>query len=361
MKHKLFLEDIENIVLKSKSKVILDKRESGMDEYEILYDYICERINLGELYPVKRSGLNGKRPPLYKAYWEVEEEKDSSEFEEELNFRLSPKINNGYYKKHTDQYKKDRDAIIKLNDFLINNNDRLKKAESVNERSFEIWNYEKFIKGERDNKDKNENRGRGKKILSNVGIKLSELNIYETPEPFVSYTYDRTVPQNVLIIENKDTFYTIRKYMQETGKNEILGKKFGTVIYGAGKKVKSSFKDFQYTAEKYLADKQNNFYYFGDLDYEGIGIYEGLYKVFREKNIIEPFKDAYIKMYEKAEMIGLCNLPITKENQNRNIDYIFSDYFDSEVWNKFEKILRMEKYIPQEIINVWDLDNNFYQ
>lgn len=85
----------------------------------------------------------------------------------------------------------------------------------------------------------------------------------------MSYIYDRTAPQNVLIIENKDTFYTVRKYMQETGKNEILGKKIGTVIFGSGKKAVSSFRDFEFTAEKYLADSKNRFFYFGDMDYEG--------------------------------------------------------------------------------------------
>lgn len=39
---------------------------------------------------------------------------------------------------------------------------KLEKAESVNERSFEIWNDEKFIKGDSENKSKNENGGRGK-------------------------------------------------------------------------------------------------------------------------------------------------------------------------------------------------------
>ena len=164
-----------------------------------------------------------------------------------------------------------------------------------------------MIKGDSENKSKNENRGRGKRILKNLGLDFSDLNVYETPEPFVSYTFDRLVPQNVLIIENKDTFYTIRKYMQDTGKNVILGEKFGTIIYGSGKKVIASFRDFEYTAEKYLAHRKNKFLYFGDMDYEGIGIYEKLVEIFKEKStegiiaekmMVEPFKEAYIRMLE---------------------------------------------------------------
>ena len=133
--------------------------------------------------------------------------------------------------------------MLELNQYLKNKKKTLQFKVSVNERSFEIWGDEKFIKGGNENrgKNKNEGRGQGKRILKNLGIELSDLNVYETPEPFVSYIYDRTAPQNVLIIENKDTFYTVRKYMQETGKNEILGEKFGTLIFGSGKKVIASF------------------------------------------------------------------------------------------------------------------------
>lgn len=358
MKHKISLEKIENIILKSKEKSILEKFTAGVDSYKILCDYIAEKSKTGEFVPIKNSGLNGKNPPLYNVYWQIEEEKESNEFDDELNFKLSPKLSMEYYKKHIEQYRKDRDAILKLSEFLKNDSDKLIRSESVNERSFEIWGDEKFIKGGNGNrgKNKNEGRGQGKRILKNLGIKLSDINVYETPEPFVSYIFDRTVPQNVLIIENKDTFYTIRKYMQETGNNEILGKKFGTLIFGSGKKVIASFKDFRYTAERYLADGRNHFLYFGDMDYEGIGIYENLAEVFKEKTQLEPFKEAYVRMYEKAEKIGFDKLPVTKEKQNRNIGHIFSDFFGKEIWERFEKLLMTEKYIPQEIINVWDMD-----
>lgn len=55
-------------------------------------------MDSGEFVPIKRSGLNGKRPPLYNVYWKIEEEKDSSGFDDELNFKLSAKISTEYYK-----------------------------------------------------------------------------------------------------------------------------------------------------------------------------------------------------------------------------------------------------------------------
>ena len=173
MKHKISLEQIEKFISKSKDKAIAEKFTAGIDSYKILCDYISEKMELGEFVPIKSSGSNGKRPSLYNAYWQIEEEKDNREFDDELNFKLSAKISTEYYKKHTEQYKKDRNAVLKLSEFLKNDSEKqkLEKAESVNERSFEIWNDEKVIKGDSENKRKNENRGRGKRILKNHGRK----------------------------------------------------------------------------------------------------------------------------------------------------------------------------------------------
>ena len=101
------------------------------------------------------------------------------------------------------------------------------------------------------------------------------------------------------------------------------------------------------------------------MDYEGIGIYEKLVEIFKEKStegiiaekmMVEPFKEAYIRMYEKAERVGMDRLPVTKEKQNRNIGQVFASYFESEMWENFENLLLTEKYIPQEIINIWDFE-----
>ena len=89
----------------------------------------------------------------------------------------------------------------------------------------------------------------------------------------------------------------------------------------------------------------NNFYYFGDLDYEGIGIYESLTTYFK----CEPFVIAYEVMLKKGENISL---PVTKEKQNRNITEVFFNYFDDS--SKMIEILESERYIPQEILTIED-------
>ena len=95
-----------------------------------------------------------------------------------------------------------------------------------------------------------------------------------------------------------------------------------------------------------MAEPGNNLYYFGDLDYEGIGIYEKLAETFRERWEILPFVPAYVKMIEKAG--GAAALPDT------NITGYFFSYFTEGQVTKMNEVLGQGKYIPQEILNISD-------
>ena len=120
-----------------------------------------------------------------------------------------------------------------------------------------------------------------------------------------------------------------------------------------GKRIRQSFRDFEICVEPYMKEKANTIYYFGDLDYEGIGIYEGLAEMFQGMWEIVPFCPAYEKMLEKAK--EAVRLPETSEGQNRNISGKFFSYFDEEVQSRMLEILTGDVYIPQEIINITDL------
>ena len=90
---------------------------------------------------------------------------------------------------------------------------------------------------------------------------------------------------------------------------------------------------------------KNTIYYFGDLDYEGIGIYENLAEKFRSRWKILPFVPAYQAITE---------LPETKEHQNRNISTQFFSSFDEIMFKKMEAVLKKDRYIPQKILNTAD-------
>lgn len=397
------------------------QKESRTDSYPEQYRYICNRIESGKIMPVKSSPLNGKKPALHTSYWLAEETPDYGEEIEELQFRTVSAIGTDYYLKHPDVYREERKWVRLLNRFFLEQGEAGGEKwpyVSLNERSFQIWGREKFLQ-----------REQGRKILVHCGVSMEELRVYQTTEPLAYYSCTRRVPQTVLILENKDTFYTMRRWLMggdETdsmepgerqtesaqsarfstlsgtedkrvklslsgwenrpgelalsgrgyktadfslsgeigGKEEnvsavaspgkIFGREIGTVIYGAGKGILRSFEDFRFCVEPHVNHPDNEILYFGDLDYEGIGIYERLAALFSEGKEIKPFVQAYEKMIEKAREYGRDFLPEMSENQNHSLSGLFFRYFSDETKETMRKLLETGKYIPQEIVTITD-------
>ena len=302
-------------------KILLEKLLDNCkeQEYQKQYEYIINLLEEKKIKPVKASRLNGKSPALYREYWLLEETKDYSNFIEELRYQIIPDISVDYYLRHLESYEADREWVLQLNKYLKERKETLQFKVSANERSFEIWGREKFL-----------SKGQGRRILKRCGLEMSFFNIYETTEPLAYYSRTRNVPQNL----------------------PILGIKIDTLIYGAGKGIFRSFEDFDLCVEPYMKAAGNQIYYFGDLDYEGIGIYENLSADFGEKWNIVPFEAGYRKMLSKAK--GVDSIPETKEGQNRNIKDIFFSYFSTEQVKRMKEILEKGYYIPQEILNISD-------
>ena len=325
------------------------EKKYKVSDYNELVNKVNFLISKGKLRPVKADGINGKTPALYVSYREIEESKDYSKLEEELKFRILPPIKTDYYLSHLAQYEKERREVLQLNDFFsCHSGDTHLSLVSANERSFEIWQREKFLL-----------QGGGRTLLKHCGIKKEALCLYETSEPLAYYTRSRRVPQNILILENKDPFYGMRRYISTCGNNEILGMEFDTLIYGAGKGILRSFMDYRMAVEPYMTDSKNRLFYFGDLDHEGIGIYEGLAEKFLKDAKIELFVPAYLAMIKKAErmaegrdLVGF--LPLSKEGQVQKMTGTFESFFDRDTMGKISYILENGRYIPQEILNEGD-------
>ncbi len=339
---KIFI--VESVGRTHMKRIHLDDIESQykLKSYQDLYQKVLSLIETETIKPVKASGTNGKKPALYKEYWIIEAQEDNSSYIEELSYLYVPAISTDYYLHHLKQYREDRPWVLLLNQYLKTNRKDLQIPQSMNERSFAIWHREKFLKEEQ-----------GKKILKRCGITLDMLNLYETSEPLAYYVHTRVIPQNMLIIENKDTFYSMRRRLL-SGEDEIAGIPIGTLIYGAGKGIIRSFGDFSLCAEPYMRAKENAIYYFGDLDYEGILIYENLASLFSKECEIKPFCLAYLEMLKKAKQIGEEQLPFMKEGQNQNIGTLFWNYFEREKSDKMQQLLQAGRYIPQEILTLED-------
>lgn len=367
--------------------------ESKTDNYSEQYQYVCGLLERNRIKEVKSSPLNGKTPALHQSYWIVEAAPDYGRQMEELKFEMVPTIRTDYYLAHMDVYLAEEKWVKLLNSFFLEYGGRRLEPVSLNERSFQIWGREKFL-----------GREQGKKILAHCGVALKDLCVYDTTEPLAYYSVSRKVPQGILILENKDTFYSMRRFLLG-GAERIMGEEIGTVVYGGGKGILRSFADFGFCVEPHIKDARNQILYFGDLDYEGVGIYERLERIFgmgQNRGVskvesgesgerkaggsesgtgesdenrssgnevgtdesggkevrtprIKPFVAAYEKMLGKAKKRGMDFLPETSENQNRNISGRFFSYFPEETRVEMERILEAGKYIPQEIITITDL------
>nr|WP_298844959.1 Wadjet anti-phage system protein JetD domain-containing protein [uncultured Clostridium sp.] len=314
---------------------------NDIQEYFKLYDYkdlmnfISVEKQQGRISEVKSSKTNGMNPPLYNKYKLLPLKEDNKNYIEEINYLLYFSFSKNYYLNNINKYKEDRTYINDLTSYFRENKLKLEIPMSINERSYDIWGEEKFLKD-----------GGGKSILKNLGIIIEELNIYRTPEPFVYFSSNKSIHQRVLILENKDTWYTLRKLMLE-GENMFIGEKIDTIIYGAGKGIEKSLEDFETTVPEYLRIPIELLYW-GDIDYEGIGIYERVKERYSDLLNIKLFKEAYSLMLKLSKNKTLA---VTKDKQNKNIKDEFFNELTSENIEEINHILSKKLYIPQEIVN----------
>lgn len=311
----------------------------GISDY-VDFAHVVKSLLQSDVIKGMGCSFNGRKPNLHSKYRIIKEEVDYSDSIYEIDYMLSPKIDKSYLRKNIKYYEENRNDILKVNSFILNNSDRLKTPVSINERSFQVFGKEKQLR-------------KSKTLIKNLGLTEEFFNYYETSEPIAYYSLDKKTPQNILIIENKDTFYTIRKYMKEVSGN-VLGLDISTVVYGGGKSKIPSLSEFKYYTEDYISDKENTFYYFGDIDYEGLVIYESYRAKTSEQIDLKPFTSAYEYIVDKC-IDNIEDLPITKEGQNRNIGEAFFESFYELYVDRIKSILEKDKYIPQEALNYEDL------
>lgn len=333
----------KDIRVLGKKKITLSEIEKfyAMEDYTKLYDTINKLVDDGIIAVVKSSNLNGKRPALRTAYRVLPIVEDNTELINELRYTMDMKLDTSYYLKNIASYKADRAEVMKLNAYFLHHGHKLNNRVSINERSFEIWGREKFL-----------SREGGIKILKNLGLSEEYLNYYGTSVPLAYYSHSKKTPQKILILENKDTFFSMRKHLLE-GNNAIFGTEIATLVYGGGKNIFKSFEDFGISVEPYIANADNAILYLGDLDYEGIYIYEWLKKEIGDAYALQPFIEGYTTMIDKYTGMDMP-LPKTKVGQNRNISELFLREFNEEYRKVIVDILQRDDYIPQEILNIGD-------
>jgi len=319
-------------------------------DYEEYYHIVIELVSNNMIAPVKSSGSNGMRPPLHKRYAIIKSEFNYNELIPEIRL-LHGKLNIEGYLTYHEKYRNHKHWLSYLDYFLKNNPQSLETPLSINERSFQIFKKEKALKDDKE---------LAAVINFNPGIREA-LNYYYAPEPFFTYNISRWEAEdkyeprkekqklNILIVENKDTWYTLRSRLSPC-RNCIAGIHFDSLIYGEGKKISRKNDSLTEFDAGFFKNAETNYYYFGDLDYEGVGI---VYDLIRTNPMlqIQLMKPLYIAMLKASENIPL---PVTKEKQNKKAAGWFISLFGQEHQSIIIDILENGKYIPQEILNNGD-------
>lgn len=301
-----------------------------------LHDTVLQMINDLILEPVKSSGINGNHKyPMYKKYRIlIKNEVLSVDIEKQIRQLHPALLKSGYLSAHVREYTKYKDVIDCLNDFLFSK--KTEKPISRKERSFEIFGCEKML-------DDSE----VKSLLRHLEISESDLAFYDTPEYcFHDFIPERKEELTLLICENKDIWFNIRRCMFEDHFKNLFGVAIDGVVYGNGNKVSNKAGALvEYV--RFMGNPNVNFLYWGDIDREGFDIFRRTREVNDSLNI-ELFIPGYRKMIERAKNIRLEDSPSSKK-EGVSFEILFEG-FTAEERTFLNSTLEANKLIPQEII-----------
>ena len=249
------------------------------------------------------------------------------------------KIDMSYYAKNPEEYYENKIYIQKI-DSLLKQEDNCPIL-TANERSFIIFNDEKALT------DPGKATIDGLAILRKLGnLKIEDMRAKETFEPFFCYQTEmfeniaNSSPRTVLIIENKDTFWTL---MEAIESNQLCN--IHLLIYGEGYAINKKFAFIQYLRGR----PSDHYYYFGDIDYDGIVIYNTLREKFPEYDIV-PAIPFYEYMLQAAGIESSRCLKSTKDPDPSDLSP-FIDYFNARPADIIRKIIENKRCLPQEVIN----------
>ena len=324
--------------LKSWNKKTISKSElenilhTGSDAE--LFDLVSDAVSSGLLVPVKSSGTNGNRMyPLYLKY-RLTISEDYSEALSEIDM-LYPSMNkSGYLRSKPETYIKYRPQLQLLSGYLFKM--RPKISISKKERSFEIFGEEKQLEDTA-----------FCSLLNHLYLTPDVLCYYETPEYcFNDYIPERKERMVLLILENKDIWFNIRRRMYEDGASEILGTCIDGTVYGAGNRASDLGALSEYT--RFMGAENVKYLYWGDIDRAGLNIFLSILKN-NPKTDISLFVPAY------EEMLRLSRdrkIPDSEDHRERmgNYEEIYG-LFSKEERNEIIKLIENNKRLPQEIVN----------
>lgn len=327
---------------KTITKYELEKLYSTTSDEE-LYSIIESFAEKGYLSPIKSSKTNGNR--CYPIFLKYKVTLPSESYETELKeiAALHPMLqSNGYLQRNPMEYRKYHESIQKLDGYLFSHTLPLESI-SRKERSFEIFSEEKMF-------DDKTFCG----VLEKIGLDANVLCFYDTPVScFNDFIPEKKAKMTLLICENKDIWFNIRRRMFEDHATTIFGVHIDGVVYGCGNNISAKGALVSYT--EFMVGTEVEYLYWGDIDRAGLNIF--LSAVRNNPSIsLHLFVPAYEEMLRLAQDRAIPD----SEDAREIMDDYSSIYamIDERLKTAFENSIHDNKRIPQEIISYTYLKNN---
>lgn len=319
------------------------KATIALEELELLFagfeadphefaETVLELENSGVLESVASAGRT-LRPPSLAYRYRVNKKYVTARHTHQLQqyrLRIHPAIPlDSYFAFPEQQFEQDRPWIDRIDQYLTEHGFPTVPVPAP-ERSFHLTGNEKWIT----------DLG-GQALLKRLGL-WDKLLIHPVSDPLMFAINPQVLihpasPRCLhLIVENKTTFQALLPVLPSS--------LFSTLIYGCGNKITGNLDMFpqQYP----VTGREQSFYYFGDLDYEGIRIW---YDADGQQKLLPalPFYEACLS---QSSVPG-------KSNQRRNEQAVqaFINYFTADQQEQIERALGSGCYYPQETLTTHQL------
>lgn len=325
------MEKLKQALLQFKRKTIEYDELINFAPKKETYEQFAPKIIALEkehiLQMIKSRGRNNRKPSLAFRY-RINKHRLNEAFYEELRqyrMKLHNSINlDFYFKSSHEKWKKDLPYIEQINHYIKQFGFPSKYVPAP-ERSYEIVKDEKWIERS------------GENILHRIKL-WNKLKIMPVSDPLMFAINPEKIGKNHhihLIVENKTTYQALLPIIMQSS--------FTSLIYGSGSKIEKSIENFH---AQLPLDGSHQIYYFGDIDREGVNIWNRL----NEKTSILPAIPFYIACLEKESAKG-------KTTQQKNKDALenFLRHFSKSKAATIKYLLDNDMYYPQEVLKTDEL------
>ena len=294
----------------------------GDVEYDDYAVVINDMLKEGILSPIKASGTTDKPISIPNSFRINKSYFNMAIVDRIASYQLKANKNinlQNYYSLGEKYWERDLPYIMKINSYL--NSKGIPTGEyTTSELSYRFVGNEKWIDEEG-----------GKVILERIGL-WKRLNINFMPDPLmIAVNRNKILGETHmhLIVENKSTFYALMDDIENT--------EFTSLVYGAGWKITSGISVLE--DQLRLGCEQNKVFYFGDLDYEGISIWNAV----NEKREAFLAVDFYKEFFKNHFSYG-------KHGQIHNDEAVknFLNNFSVDYKDRIMDMLKRGGYYPQE-------------